>query len=92
MTMEKTPAKTDAAFQAVVLAWLQAQHPDAAAAAVDGIEPSGTDWAGDTEGGFHADFEVTIRYTRADGRAVRLPVRGEDMESLWTYVMRSWPA
>lgn len=81
--------EVSSAFRAVVLEWLRKEHPEAVA--IEGFETYGTDWAGDTFGGFHSEFEFTIRYACSDGGTERVEVKGEDMASLWTHVMRSWP-
>lgn len=60
------------------------------AVAVEDITAYGTDWAGDTEGGFYPEFEMTIQYMTRHG-AERMRVSGELLESLWMFVMRSWP-
>lgn len=45
----------------------------------------GTDWAGDTFGGFHSEFRVDIQ---TDSGSVE--IQGEDLASLWRYVMTGW--
>jgi hypothetical protein len=55
------------------------------------VKAYGTDWAGDTEGGFYSTAEVRIQYEQADGTLKGCDVEGDDMQSLWEFVMGSWP-
>jgi hypothetical protein len=74
-------------FDALVLAWLRSDCPEATT--VTEVVPYGTDWAGDTESGFHDEFGVTIRYeTPAGPRWAE--ISGERMESLWRAVVGGW--
>lgn len=76
-------------FNDVVLAWLKTRRADAAQ--VTKVDTYGTDWAGDTEGGFYAEFDTTVIYLTTDGKRATYGVSGEDCQSLWDHVMRSWP-
>lgn len=53
---------------------------------IDVIE-EGTDWAGDSFEGFHSEFRVSIQ---TDSGYV--DVEGDDLASLWRYVMTGWGA
>jgi hypothetical protein len=84
------PSPVTAAFNAVVLEWLQQQESDAAS--IEALETDGSDWNGDTLSGFYSEFRFTIRYVTSSGRKDSLAVEGEQMADLWMFVMRSWPA
>jgi hypothetical protein len=79
-------------FEEVVLAWMRADEHGDDVVEVVGVDAVGTDWAGDTEGGFYPEFELTIRYRTNSRRNERLQVFGEDLAELWRFVMRSWPS
>lgn len=78
------------AFKGVVAEWLRAEGRDVAA--VRSVTTDGTDWAGDTEGGYHSESDVDITYITATGEEKRTTIQGEEMASLWNFVMKSWPA
>lgn len=67
-------------FNGRVLAWVQQRYP---AVAIVSVRGSGSDWAGDTEGGFYSRFDVSIRWANAQGQVDWMDVNGEDMDSLW---------
>ena len=77
-------------FQAAVLAWLKKEQ-NIPAQSVEQISGDGTDWDGDTDGGFFSSFGVTIRYLDLNGSKQRHEVTGDDMESLWTWLVSRWP-
>lgn len=77
-------AAASQAFLDRVSEWLAPGHPGAVATAV---HSSGTDWAGDTESGFHSNFNVWIQFVSPDGRAGSVDVEGSDLESLWRFVV-----
>lgn len=72
-------------MNARILAWLQRSDPSAVA--LDEAEGYGTDWAGDTEGGFYSEFGLTIRYHHADGAPRSREVAGQEMEDLWRFLL-----
>jgi hypothetical protein len=74
-----------------VTAWLRGniERDDVTAASAS---PYGSDWNGDTEGGFYSSFELTIRWTDEQGREGWTDVDGDDMDSLWRFVVNAaWP-
>ena len=71
-----------------VLAWLKDRKPSAVE--VNSVVSYGTDWAGDTEGGFYPESDVTIRWTDDKGIRQSLEIRGEDMADLWDHVVSGW--
>jgi hypothetical protein len=89
----KTQAQAASAadgFKAAVLAWLIDEGMDAVS--VEQVSGYGTDWEGDTESGFFSSFGVTVRYTNQAGDTRAKEVTGDDMESLWIWVMKAWPS
>ena len=72
-------------FKRVVLEWLKQR--DSSAIEVLAVSSHGTDYAGSTEGGFYSTFEVDLRYRTDDGRLIFMDVEGDDMESLWSWVV-----
>ena len=79
--------ETDAPFVKRVLEWVQQRDPDAAE--VEKVESFGSDWSGDTEGGFYSTFSVNINYRQTTGDRRFLTVEGEDMASLWKWVVNN---
>jgi hypothetical protein len=73
-----------------VTPWLREKLP--ASAEFIGIDEYGTDWAGDTYGGFYPEFELTIRYRNSEGAIKTWDVKGEDLASLWQWVVGGWPS
>jgi len=55
------------------------------------VVPFGTDWGGDSENGFYSTFSVTVEYVTRDGSEGSWQAVGEDMESLWLFVVKGWP-
>ena len=81
-----------AGFRELELSWLQSEgggHPDAAS--VEKVSSDGSDWNGDTEGGFYSAFSVDIDWTDAAGEKHFTEPEGEAMDSLWHWVVRAWP-
>ena len=78
-------------FDAVVLDWLK-REMNKPAVLVMQVSGDGTDWDGDTEGGFFSSFGVTVRWQDLNGASHWLEVTGDDMQSLWTWVVTSWRA
>lgn len=74
-------------FYALVLAWLKERDP--LAVEVVAVVSDSSDWDGDTEGGFYSTFAVEVRYLDADGRKTYVHLQGEEMESLWLWVVRA---
>jgi hypothetical protein len=72
-------------FEEHVLPWLQQHRPEAVT--VEKVTTDGSDWEGDTEGGFYSSFGVTIVYLDAAGQQKYLNVDGSDMESLWKHTV-----
>lgn len=67
------------------LKWIKDnQDPDATEFV--SAETYGSDWDGDTEGGFYSTFEVTLKWLSGQERKSHF-VTGEDMESLWKAVV-----
>jgi hypothetical protein len=79
--------ETSSRFNALVLEWLKESSP--LAVEVVSVSGYGTDWDGDTEGGFYSSFGVTVGYRDIDGLTCSRSVQGEDMESLWMRVVRA---
>lgn len=78
------------AFSEYVLRWLrEVQH--VSATSVEKVDGRGTDWCGSTEGGFYSQFDVDIRYTDEGGAVRTKSVEGEEMASLWSWVVGAWP-
>lgn len=75
-------------FEQMVAEWLRGKC--VAVESVESVVAFGTDWAGDTEGGFHSDADVTITYWNAEGARRQETVQGEDMADLWRFVMQAW--
>lgn len=79
-------------FYGLVLSWLRCQEGSwdsqytAEASQVTAVTGDGTDWAGDTEGGFYETFSVTIQYVTKDGAVRTYEASGEAMASLWRAV------
>ena len=78
------------AFEQIVLTWLK-EKQNLPALAIMQVSGDGTDWDGDTEGGFFSSFGVTIRWQDLNGASRWLEVTGDDMQSLWTWVVGRWP-
>lgn len=57
---------------------------------VHSVSAYGSDWAGSTEDGFHAQCSVTIVYV-SEGRTHYHEVDGEDFPSLWQHVVSALP-
>lgn len=72
--------------------WIR-HHDDHGPCFVELLDVSGygTDWDGDTEGGFYSTFSVEIRYLDKAGKQQHWEVVGEDMDSLWKWVVGAWP-
>lgn len=82
--MAPSPAYQQRFFD-LILQWLQESQGHA----VDEVlsaETYGSDWAGDTEGGFYPEFEVHIQYRDPSGSHWYY-VEGEDLKSLWDFVI-----
>lgn len=74
-------------FNERVLEWVQ--HKDPLAAVVTSVYGHGTDWDGDTEGGFYSSFSVDIAYERSDGSKKYMGVKGDAMDSLWKWTVNN---
>lgn len=72
-------------FRDAMLAFLRTEGVEAVT-----VEDStyGSDWAGDTEGGFFSEFSTTLTWTTASGERGSREYAGEDMARLWQFVMR----
>lgn len=75
----------DERFNALVRDWLASTG--VVATSVERVASHGTDWNGDTEGGFYASFDVTIHYRDHRDEPRFVDVEGEAMASLWEYVV-----
>lgn len=78
-------AETPHRFNELVLAWLRQEVPEADA--IEYVRGDGTDWEGDTEGGFYSRFSVEVKYRKTDGSTGYRTVSGDDMHSLWDWVV-----
>jgi hypothetical protein len=76
-------------FVGHILPWLRENIPSFSE--LTGIVEYGTDWSGDTSGGFYAEFEMTIRYRDTGGVEHDFEVTGETMASLWRHVVSGYP-
>lgn len=75
----------DPRFLARALEWVKKER-DPLATEVRALIPYGTDWDGDTEGGFYSSFDIEIHYSLSDEKK-SLGVNGEDMASLWEWMV-----
>lgn len=58
---------------------------------VTAVTSYGTDWAGDTEGGFFSEFEVTVNFVTREGTERTRDLKGEALADLWSWVVNGWP-
>lgn len=77
-----------AGFAERVTAWVRERRPDFAK--LISVASKGSDWGGDTEGGFYPTFRVEIVYESQRGRTKHFDVEGEEMASLWQWVVDGW--
>lgn len=75
-------------FEEHVLEWLKCEEPRAVS--VESVQSYGTDWAGDTFGGFYSEADVSIKWLDADGKSHMKEVKGEAMADLWDHVVKGW--
>jgi hypothetical protein len=75
-------------FKAIVLDWLKSDGYSDAVSVV-AVTGDGSDWNGDTEGGFYSSFGAGIQFEDDKGRLRSIHVSGSDMEGLWMHVVRS---
>lgn len=66
------------------------QHGEPTAEVID-ARSHGTDWAGDSEAGFYERFQVEVTYRTTAGQLRHYTVAGEEMQSLWEFVVKRWP-
>jgi hypothetical protein len=85
------PREDSPEFCVHVLRWLR-EVKDLDAVSVEGVSGYGTDWEGDTAGGFWPDQDIGINWTDSSGARQFTEVRGDDFMSLWHWVVGSWPA
>jgi hypothetical protein len=76
-------------FHAIVLDWLKSEPFHRDAVRVLAVTGDGSDWNGDTEGGFYSSFGAGIQFEDDKGRLRSIHVSGSDMEDLWMHVVRS---
>jgi hypothetical protein len=76
----------DAELLRRALAWMKAEE-DPDATEVTSLTGRGSDWDGDTEGGFYSTFAVDVHYVKVDGRKAVLSPEGEQMERLWNAIV-----
>ena len=79
------------AFRDMVRDWLRSEEPVRDIAEVVSVNAYGTDWAGDTEGGFYSESDVYIRYKSSEGREHYASIKGEASQSLWAWIVKAWP-
>lgn len=79
------------AFNDHVLKWLQTLDEKPQAISVTSVTGWGTDYAGDTAGGFYDEFDVSIEWIDARGKKHFDEVDGARMGSLWKWVVQAWP-
>jgi len=90
-TPSPEPSREDLpAFRAHVLRWLQEQK-GIDAVSVEKVSGYGTDWEGDTAGGFYRDESIEVSYTDTAGKQQWRDIRGDDFMSLWRWVVEVWP-
>lgn len=75
-------------FYAKVLEWHLKTYPADEPERVTRVEPYGTEWAGDTEGGFYNEFELTIYYLWHGAERTRYITRPDDLVDLWNFLIR----
>jgi len=75
----------DAEFENAVSEW--ATHYYRRPITVNEVTAHGSDWAGDSENGFHSSFEVSLYGTDDTGAGFFEDVEGEAMGSLWKFVV-----
>lgn len=85
-----------AGFAAAVLAWVNAELVREGVGADPAVTLTacsmyGTDWAGDTDGGFYSEHELTLEWVTTTGKTCRQDISGDAMESLWNAVVAAWP-
>jgi hypothetical protein len=81
------------AFAARVLEWLQhldGGHPEALA--VESVEADGKTWRGTTDAGYDSQFTVSITWRDTGGLKGQEEYDGEELASLWRWVVSGWPA
>jgi hypothetical protein len=72
-------------FNDAVAGWLLLAR-DRYVASVESVVTEGSDWAGDTEGGFYGTAETTVVYTDTNGERHSVNLDGADLASLWNHV------
>ena len=86
------PSREDSPeFRAHVLRWLR-EEKDLDAVSVESVAGYGTDWEGDTDGGFWSDQNIDMTWIDSSGQQQYTEVRGDDFMSLWHWVVDVWPA
>jgi hypothetical protein len=75
-------------FKAIVLDWLKSDGYSDAVSVV-AVTGDGSDWNGDTEGGFYSSFGVDVQFIDDKDRVRSIGVVGEDMQNLWMHVVGS---
>lgn len=79
-------------FRKLVLDWAREQKPNIVE--ILRVRGYGTDWAGDTEGGFYSETNIEISYKTDGGREGFWEITGDTFLSLWSYVVNNghWKA
>lgn len=81
-------------FKEVVLEWLNNKSRFnilGEAVELTACGAYGTDWAGDTDAGFHSEHRCELTWVLASGKKVSRDVEGEEMMDLWNAVVSGWP-
>jgi hypothetical protein len=76
-------------FNDHVLLWLR-EKEQLDAEHIESVTGYGTDWAGDTNGGFYSEQTITIEYRTGSGDRAILEVTGDRFISLWNWVIGVW--
>lgn len=72
-------------FNAAVLAWYNSRGKPARQ--IISVTGRGSDWAGDTENGFHSTFDVDVVYLDDVGKQWWDTLEGEELGLLWNFVV-----
>jgi len=82
---ETLPVDPEMAVKALALEWLKSIGVPATT--VKSVSGYGTDWEGSTDEGFRSAFSVDITYATEAADFNFLEVEGEQMASLWQFVL-----
>lgn len=76
----------------LVARWLKEEQDEDDVVVVLALATYGTDWAGDTESGFHSEADTEVRWRKADGSIGYRHLVGQDLADLWDWIVRGWPS